>query len=56
MGYLIRKSNYEKIITLFDMTRKMSMTDRVVIGMKTLNIDSECSLKKEFTELICMNP
>ena len=34
----------------------MSMTDLVAIGVKTLRIESECSLEKEFTELIRMNP
>ena len=28
----------------------------IAINMKTLKIDSECSLEKEFTKLICMNP
>ena len=34
----------------------MSITDLIAIGVKTLMIDSGCSLEKEFTELICMNP
>ena len=34
----------------------MSMVDLVAIGVETLRIDSGCSLEKEFTELICMNP
>ena len=34
----------------------MSMADQVAIGVETLKIDSECSLEKEFTELIRMNP
>ena len=33
-----------------------SMDDPVAIGVETLRIDSGCSLKKEFTELIRMNP
>ena len=28
----------------------------VAIGEETSKIDSDCSLEKEFTELICMNP
>ena len=34
----------------------MSMADLVAIGVETLRIDSWCSLEKEFSELICMNP
>ena len=34
----------------------MSMADHIAIGVETLRIDSGCSLEKEFTELICMNP
>ena len=34
----------------------MSMVDLVPISLETLRIDSGCSLEKEFTELICMNP
>ena len=33
----------------------MIMTDLVAFGMETLRKDSECSLKKEFTELIRVN-
>ena len=56
MGYLRRTSNYPKRITLSDLTHMMSMTDLVAIGVETPRIDSGCSLEKEFTELICMNP
>ena len=56
MRYLKGISNYPKRITLSDPTHMMSMTDLLVIGVKTLRIDSGCSLKKEFTKLICMNP
>ena len=48
--------NYSKKITLFDLTYMMSMTNPVAIGVETLRIDSEFSLKKKFTELICMDP
>ena len=34
----------------------MSMADPVASNVKTLMIDSGCSLEKEFIELICMNP
>ena len=34
----------------------ISMADLVPISMEILRIDSGCSLKKEFIELICMNP
>ena len=34
----------------------MSMTDLVAIGVEIERIDSGCSLEKEFTELIHMNP
>ena len=34
----------------------MSMADLIAIGVETLRIDSGCSLEKEFTELIRMNP
>ena len=48
-------SNYLKIITLFDLTRMISMTDPIAISVKTMRIDSRCSLKKEFSELINTN-
>ena len=50
MGYLIRTSNYLERITLFDLTHMMSMVDLIAIGVKTLMIDSVCSLEKEFNE------
>ena len=34
----------------------MSMADPLAIGVETIRIDSVCSLEKDFTELICMNP
>ena len=34
----------------------MRMADPIANGVETLMIDSGCSLEKEFTELICMNP
>ena len=56
MGYLRRTLNYPEIITLFDPTHMMSMTNPIAIGVQTLKIDSECSLEKEFTKLIRINP
>ena len=56
MGYSRRTSNYLERISLSDLTHMMSMADLVVIGVETLRIDSRCSLEKEFTELIRMNP
>ena len=56
MGYLKGISNYLDRITLSDSTHIMSMTDNVATSVQILRIDSECSLEKEFTKLICMNP
>ena len=56
MGYSGRISHYPKRITLSNPTHMMSMVDLVAIGVEILKIDSGYSLKKEFTELICMNP
>ena len=56
MGYSRRTSNYLERITLSDLTHMMSMADPVAIGVETPRIDSGCSLKKEFTELIRLNP
>ena len=56
MGYLRRTSNYTKRITLFDPTHMMSLVDPVAISVDTPKIDSECSLEKMFTKLICLNP
>ena len=56
MGYSRGTSNYPKIITLSDSTNMMSMADPVAINVETPKIDFECSLEKEFTKLIRMNP
>ena len=56
MGYSIRTSSYPKRIARSNLTHMMSMIDPVVIGTETIMIDSGCSLEKEFTELIRMNP
>ena len=56
MGYSRRTSNYSKRITLSNPTHMMSMADPMAIGVETLRIDSGCSLEKEFTELIGINP
>ena len=47
-----KTSYYPKRITSCIVTHMMSMA----IGVKTPRIDSECSLEKEFSELICINP
>ena len=56
MGYLRRTLSYPERIALSNLYYMMSMTDLIAIGVKTLRIDSGCSLEKEFTELIRMNP
>ena len=56
MGYLRRTSNYLERITLSNLSHMTSMVDPIAIGVETLRIDSGCSLEKEFTELIRMNP
>ena len=55
MGYSRRISNYPERIALSDLTHMMSMVDPIAINMKTLRIDSGCSLEKELPKLICMN-
>ena len=56
MGYLRRTSNYPERITLSNPSHMMIMVNPLAIGVETLRIDSGCSLEKEFTELIHMNP
>ena len=56
MGYSRRTSNFSKRIALSDLTHMMSMADLVAIGVETPRIDRGCSLEKEFTELIRVNP
>ena len=56
MGYSRRTSNYPKRIALSNSSHMMSMADPIAISVKTLRIDSWCSLEKEFTALIRMNP
>ena len=56
MGYSRRTSNYPERIALSNTSHMMSMADPITIGVETLRIDSGCSLEKEFTELIRMNP
>ena len=56
MGYSRRTLNYLERIILSDPTHMMDIADPVAIDMETLRIDSGCSLEKEFTELIHMNP
>ena len=56
MGYSRRTSNYPERVALSNPSHMMSMTDPIAIGVETLKINSGCSLEKEFTELIRMNP
>ena len=56
MGHSRRTSNYPERITLSSPIHMMSMADPIAIGVEILRIDSGCSLEKEFTELIRMNP
>ena len=56
MGYSRRTSNYPERMTLSNPSHMMSMADPIAIGVETLRINSGCSLEKEFTELIHMNP
>ena len=56
MGYSRGTSNYLKRIALSTPTHMTSMTHPVAIGVEALRINSGCSLEKEFTKLIHMNP
>ena len=56
MGYSRRISNYPERIELSNPSHRMSMADPITISVETLRIDSGCSLEKEFTKLIRMNP
>ena len=56
MGYSRRTSNYLKIIALSNLTHAMKMFDPITIIVATLRIDCRCSLEKDFTELININP
>ena len=56
VGYSRRTSNYPERISLFVLTHMMTMADHVAIVVETPRIDSGCSLEKEFTKLIWMNP
>ena len=51
-AYLKRILRCLEKITSFDPTHIMSMIDLVVISVKTLRIDHEYSLEKEFAQLI----
>ena len=56
MRYSRTTSNYLERITLSHLTHMISMADPIAIGVEILRIDSGCSLEKEFSELIVMNP
>ena len=56
MRYSRGASNYLKRIILSYLIHIMTIANTVAIGVETVQIDSRCSLEKEFTKLICMNP
>ena len=56
VGYSRRTLNYPERIALSNRTHMMNIVDLVAINVEALRIDSGCSLKKEFNELIGMNP
>ena len=56
MGYSKKTSNYPKRIALSDPTHMMSVANLLAINVEILRINSGCSLEKEFTKLIHMNP
>ena len=56
MGYSRRTLNYLERIVLFDLTHMMSITDPMTISVEIPMINSGCSVEKEFTKFIHMNP
>ena len=56
MKYSRETSNYLKRIVQSDLTHIMSLANHIAISVETLRIDSGCSLEKDFTELIHINP
>ena len=56
MRYSRRTSNYSERIAVSNLSHMMSMVDPIAISVETLRIDSGCSLEKEFTDMIRMNP
>ena len=44
------------IFVCYDCMLSMSMAYPIAISVETLHIDNGCSLEKEFTKLIRMNP
>ena len=48
--------NYLERITLSVLTHMISITNPITISVETLMIESGCSLEKEFSKLIRMNP
>ena len=52
MGHSRKILNYPKRIALSNLNHMISMIDLTAISVETLRIDSECSLDKEFNELI----
>ena len=56
MGYLRGTSNNLERIAQFDPIQMMRMYDPIAISVETPRIGNKCSLEKEFTEFIYMNP
>ena len=56
VGYSRKTSNYLERIAFSNPSHMMSMADHIAISVETLRIDSGRSLKKDFAELIRMNP
>ena len=56
VGCSRRTSNYVKIIRLSDWTHMMRKANLIAIDLETPRINSGCSLVKEFSELIHLNP
>ena len=56
MRYLRRTSNYLERLIIFDVAHMISIAYLVAIRVERPRIGIGCSLKKEFTEVIHMNP
>ena len=57
MRYSRRALNYlERKNIISNLIHVMGMTNFIAFSVETLKIDSVCSLDKEFTKLIRMNP
>ena len=54
MVYRVTLACYQ--IAISDMTHMMNMADPITIHVETIRLGSGCSMEKEFSELICINP